>query len=57
MKTITLKRWVVLDCDGKPLGYQYPWTYPKQADAEQIAAYFANSRVKQVRVTIEDIES
>ena len=54
MCPITITRWAVLDCDGKPLGMDYPWLYDSEEAARQIAAYFSNSTVTKVKVRIEE---
>ncbi len=54
MKPIILTRWVILDCDGKPLSGKHPWIYCTADEAGQTAAQFTMATIKKVTVTINE---
>lgn len=54
MTPTTYRAYVILDCDGKPLGVNEPWIIISKSYANDLARHFSNSRVQAVRVTIEE---
>lgn len=53
---LTLTRYVILDCEGKPLsGGGMPWLYASEHYAGSISEHFARSKVQRVKVLIEKV--